>query len=1535
MHKLQRLIASLGVIAILSTLVISTAYAALPSDVPADEWYTPFVQELVDAEAIDATAKFNPSANTTRCEWVKWQIIFNGLELPAAELPTVATFTDVPKDNACFQYVETAYHYGIVSGYKDAEGELTGFFGPNDPVTREQAAKIIIESQALPIVEDTGIFPDEASFSDWFVDANYGSTIYAWSVMVGDSTTGKFRPQDKINHAEAAKVITIEPVLQDVYVTGDDDDDVVEGDDVVAEAGELAVSLGEVLEAATLPSGATSVKMLNVDVTAGEGGATLESLQIHRFGVSSLPANHSVYLYEGSERLTSGKSINSTTNLATFNNLNLDVAAGETRHLTVRMDVGTVATTGEIGLEVASEESVDAGESTVALDGEVQGEKFGLSTTSAGTITITKNGTTSNASVGEKGATIAKFKMAATTEKASLEEFGLYIGGTVSVDDVVNLKLYASGVTDPIAEVEAINSNDVAQFVMAEPYEIEKGDTKSFTVTAEFNTGRSGDTVFAYVYENTDVVAIGGTYGYGMAVARGDYDGDAAGVACAVAAQTVCNAMALEGGDITIAGTSISNRNMAVNQDDVVVLKFSVTAVSEVTFDNFAITLDTGAAAEAISADAGLWQDSDNAANFTDIKIKEIDGDHTWGPVDSDVLTQTAGGDVITDATDTAAGYTVFTDDLTLEAGESKDFEMTLDVRNEANLSNETLTAAIYIAGSYPAIKDANNKTLTNSTSLVPTSTYTGDQFTVKTDSLTITKGSAIGSKTVVVGSEDVEIGAFSVGAGDASSIKITSISLTGYIDSDGGGFTAGADATPDPDVSFSEEVLGMNLYKGSVSAENKLNATAKGSNSTTGVVTFDNLSWEIEAGDTENLIVTADQIANNTNYNADRVKVDIADVSADIIAENGDGNTITSNSSDTPNGSTTDSSVNYIQITISSGGTLAVDVKSPTAASDIIVAGTTGNDMGSLKFISTQEAFVIDKMALRNSRPDYDDNLSALHVNYYTDAAQTTAGSTSCTLSSVATVWLCTGMSMYVPNPDLVGNPNYAYMDITADLKSLANSAADAGDAPLFTFTPAGDFEATGVSSPTKIYEETLLVEDLGASSYYVTSADMTVVANYLNEALDVSETLIDLAGVATAYPVGTIICIDAANSGDCGAADEIVYVLAACTAADVPHDECTAANQVVVKRGILGRTAATALITDNIFRLSSASVLATNAMSVYGTKLAFAAGTPTHGGQNTTEEVMKFTVTPNANGDAKMRAGIKLSEATIANASIDSALDATNAETVQTEATTIEPSGTSVELLCTVDLACDNNDGVGIDYGALGTLSTYNYVGFWFQWTDAAGAVALPADDLSATLNAAAVGGVLFSTPQAFGAAATTYTEGLWYYKEFAISGFASGATQDRWFVVAFADAGLTAVNDTIWIDDIKFYNEKLFIDLSTNATGVVGGTTAYLKQNGDIVATGNAVFKSATLGSILFTPVAADYGDITLSGTDTFTVEMNTVQLANSTSTESLTANIDLGGYGTTTGDVYWYDEEGNSELTWAGKTSTDKVSNTISW
>ncbi len=1496
MHKLLKLIALLGVVAISSTLVVSTATA---------EWYTPYVDNLASV-GVDFG---DVGANTTRCEWAEGVVQWNGL---LADLPAEPTFLDVPATHPCYEFVEVAYSHGVLGGYTDADGDPTGYFGPSDLVTREQAGKMIVEGEGLPLVEDSGIFPDEASLSGWFTDAYYHSTVYAWAKMVGDSDTGMFRGGDNINHAEAAKVITITAELNDDYLETPDD--------IIEAVGDLDVVIsGDTPVGATLPSGATSVPMATWIFTAGDDDAVIGSVKIHRFGVSNLPTGHSVYLYKGTERLTSGKNINSTTNLAIFNNLNYELSAGESVELTLRMDVGTVATSGEIGFEVAE---VDAGSGEVLL-GEVKGDMFGLSTTSAGTVTIEKNGTVVDAKVGEKGFTLAKFKISAATENASIEEFGLYVGaGSVNTADLENFKLYVSGQTDPLAEITSVNTRDIVQFLLDDPYLLDKGDTRSFRVTAELNTGRTGDTIEAYIDETTDVVAIGATYGYGMIVAATTYDG----TTCTVAAPTECNAMTLEGGDITIAGTTIVNRNIAVNQEDVSILNFTITAATDVTFDNFAIHLV--ATETAGDATAGMLSDATGTpANFTDIKIVEVGGSHVWGPIDGDALVQTspAGTTVVTEGTDTNSLFYLFTDDLVMDAGETREFELTLDVANEAALGNETITATIDIDATYPVMKDVNNKTLTNSTSLVPTSDYAGDAFTVKSNSLTVVRSAAVGSSTQVVGTDDVSLLALSVGAGDANAVTITQVKVTGYID-DGGAtnlFVVGSDT-----VYFNEVVLGMDLYEGSIAPENKINVSAKAAD-TGGEATFDNLTWEIPAGQTVTLYVVG-ELAANSSYNADQLKVDILDVSADIVAEDGDGNSISSTSSDGPNGLTVDSTTLYTQLTISSGGTLAVDIPSNTPASEIVVAGTSGNEFSKVKFTATQESFIINKMALRNSYSDttdsatvgdYDDNIDTLTVKYYTDEEQTVEGSTICAAAAESSYYVCTGMDMMVPDPDLSGVPDYATLTIEADLNDVADSLADEGDKPYFAPSLAYDFEATGSSSGKKIEENGtngLTVTDSVVGSY-------TLVSNGMQEALAITDTLLTVSDNDNMVE-GSLLCLDDNDGATCGADEEIVYVIARCTAADVPHDDCANDNEVVIKRGVNGTNAYIILGVsgDDMLYYTAATVLGVNYMQVQATDISMTASSSTRtGSTSSTEAILTFTATADPAKDPLLRQGYYEGCTTDSTAFV-------NSGTGPTSSNATGVAGNGLKLLADATIT---NGGGEVYQFSTGDAADYARVSFWIYWQNAA-ATALPVDDIKFVTSDDAI----FTGANVSNLGSTALVNEDWTFFDMAVpTGTLAG---DDYFGLYFNDGDTVygiADTDYVILDEVIFYNEKINVDLKLNENwAAITPTVAYLKQNGTTVATAYADLDgvvSSKTGQIQFVPVST-YADIEINGTDTFVVEMDTATAItdDATATEKLTATIDLGNVDTAS-DVYWYD--GSDILNFLGINATDKIDTVTSY
>lgn len=171
-------------------------------DVPSSAWYYADVEALVQNGIINAsTQNYRPTDNLNRAEMAK--LIVEAFDLPL-ETSEIETFVDVKKDQWYFNYIETVAANGIAIGYLDSNGNLNNLFGPNDPITREQAAKMIVLGANMELSADcTPIFTDLHP-ENWSYD--YVSTLYNNSVIAG-YTDGSFKPENNINRAETAKII--------------------------------------------------------------------------------------------------------------------------------------------------------------------------------------------------------------------------------------------------------------------------------------------------------------------------------------------------------------------------------------------------------------------------------------------------------------------------------------------------------------------------------------------------------------------------------------------------------------------------------------------------------------------------------------------------------------------------------------------------------------------------------------------------------------------------------------------------------------------------------------------------------------------------------------------------------------------------------------------------------------------------------------------------------------------------------------------------------------------------------------------------------------------------------------------------------------------------------------------------------------------------------------------------------------------------------------------------------------------------------
>jgi len=84
---------------------------------------------------------FRPQNDVTRAQVLK--VVVEAAGWPLLNPPT-PIFSDVAPGSAFYQYVETAYDRGIISGYAD------GTFRPSNNATRGQISKIVYEAIIAP-----------------------------------------------------------------------------------------------------------------------------------------------------------------------------------------------------------------------------------------------------------------------------------------------------------------------------------------------------------------------------------------------------------------------------------------------------------------------------------------------------------------------------------------------------------------------------------------------------------------------------------------------------------------------------------------------------------------------------------------------------------------------------------------------------------------------------------------------------------------------------------------------------------------------------------------------------------------------------------------------------------------------------------------------------------------------------------------------------------------------------------------------------------------------------------------------------------------------------------------------------------------------------------------------------------------------------------------------------------------------------------------------------------------------------------------
>lgn len=778
---------------------------------------------------------------------------------------------------------------------------------------------------------------------------------------------------------------------------------------------------------ASVPNSASGVEVATFKLEADEA-TSVDSLMISLDGLvdEDAFASSGVYLYEGDARLVDGRSVNSSTRSVTFAGLDLDFSAGESRYISVVVDMDTTVTSGEFAWEIASAEDVGT-DATVDGDFPVTGEEMSIEDIDVGSITIVDTGSISDPTLGEEGAEIAQFRLTAgTAEDVEVESI------TLKVDDAADHSDYVlwNG-SDEVASGEYIGDKLVL-FSFDEALLIEEGDNEDFTVSATIG-GEVADDIDVYLDNSADLRAIGSDYGFGVTVTRTGYDGEAGDLSSST----------IQGGELTVAFNGPSASDVKDGAEDVSLFEFSMTAERwmEVQGADFSIT----------GTDL-----SDTDPALTDIKL-----------VNAETEALVAGPEELPNTTDTQT--VSFSDSFVLEAGETLELMLTADIDEDVAASGDTYT--VTLTTSTLDVEDEEGDAVTD---IVPSADLAGYAQTVRSSALTVSLASTPTSDTYVKGSSDVSVAGYNLAAATGSDLTVTDLTVTVLVSEDAdGSYTAGSDGVGP--TSADDRITSCSL----VDSDDEVVGGPESVESD-GTIVFEGMSLAVDAGETTRVTLECD-LANVDPGTSDLFAFEINPTSGTstdyVTAEDDEGDSLSSSE-------ITAAAVNAsetVVLTIASAGSLAISAAADAPLADFIMTGSEDNSVSKFRFDATNEAFEVDRLTITEEQAEtmtgtvnsdaYANNIESVTISYEDEDGVTQTADGSLTDNAIT----FNELSFYVPKDD------HAEVTVMVDVAATDRSSGSATSNERIRMgvsvntTDDDEFRAYGASSGTALDDDNL----------------------------------------------------------------------------------------------------------------------------------------------------------------------------------------------------------------------------------------------------------------------------------------------------------------------------------------------------------------------------------------------------------------------------------------------------------------------------
>lgn len=194
MMKSHKLSATVSLFAILLPIAVSAAaWERLNDDVSA--WTKDSANDQSEQAQQTAEQDFNmskelypdpgvnPDEPISRLDEVRKDRIdgFVNVQTPAGLL----VFNDAPRSAWFAPYVRDIAERGLMSGYRDSSGNLTGKFGPDDPVTVEQMGKVLVSALGVSPLDCPKVTKNVSASGSWSAPYMACAEKNLWSLYAG------------------------------------------------------------------------------------------------------------------------------------------------------------------------------------------------------------------------------------------------------------------------------------------------------------------------------------------------------------------------------------------------------------------------------------------------------------------------------------------------------------------------------------------------------------------------------------------------------------------------------------------------------------------------------------------------------------------------------------------------------------------------------------------------------------------------------------------------------------------------------------------------------------------------------------------------------------------------------------------------------------------------------------------------------------------------------------------------------------------------------------------------------------------------------------------------------------------------------------------------------------------------------------------------------------------------------------------------------------------------------------------------------